>query len=49
MLLLEQNDEWLVQRRYVSEHSMKLILDAAQVEAPIHTEEEKEVMELTAA
>ena len=23
MVLLEQNDEWLVQRRYLSEHSMR--------------------------
>ena len=27
-LLIEQNDEWLVCRRYLSEESMRLILDA---------------------
>jgi hypothetical protein len=48
MLLIEQNDEWLVQRRYVSEHSMRLILsEPVQVEQP--REGEKEVIELTAA
>ena len=26
MLLIEQNDEWLVQRRYLSDHSIRLIL-----------------------
>jgi hypothetical protein len=29
MLLLEQNDEWLVGRRYLSESSMALVLAAA--------------------
>jgi len=29
MLLLEQNDEWLVGRRYLSETSMALVLAAA--------------------
>ena len=48
MLLLEQNDEWLVQRRYVSEHSMRMILsEPVQVEQS--REAEKEVIELTAA
>jgi len=50
MLLIEQNDEWLVQRRYVSEHSMRLILsESVHIEPSAHTENEKEVMELTAA
>ena len=49
MLLIEQNDEWLVQRRYVSDHSMRLILsEPVQVESTTRTEE-KEVIELTAA
>jgi hypothetical protein len=48
MLLLEQNDEWLVQRRYVSEHSMRLILSEA-VQCEPSSEGEKEVIELTAA
>ena len=26
MLLLEQNDEWLVQRRYLSDHSLRQLL-----------------------
>ena len=26
MLLIEQNDEWLVQRRYLSDHSIRLVL-----------------------
>jgi hypothetical protein len=39
-----------VQRRYVSEHSMRLILsEPAQIEPSIDTEKEKEVVELTAA
>jgi hypothetical protein len=27
MLLIEQNDEWLVSRRYLSEESLALVLD----------------------
>lgn len=38
--MTEQNDEWLVQRRYVSEHSVRLILfEAAQVELHIQSRE----------
>ena len=37
MLLIEQSDEWLVQRRYVSEHSMRLILSE-----PLHLEPSRE-------
>jgi hypothetical protein len=44
MLLLEQNDEWLVQRRYVSEHSMRLIISGA-VQTEPSSETEKEVIE----
>src|ERR1700759_2304573 len=33
-LLSEQNDEWLVQRRYLSVESMVLILDARRDEEP---------------
>ena len=47
-LLIEQNDEWLVNRRYLSAESMTLILDAAQIEE-VMTEENKEVIELNAA
>jgi len=50
MLLIEQNDEWLVQCRYVSEHSMRLILsEAVQIEPTTDTEKKEEVIELTAA
>jgi hypothetical protein len=45
-----QNDEWLVQRRYVSEHSMRQILsEPVQVEPSTSSQREKEVMELNAA
>jgi putative transposase len=48
-LLIEQNDEWLVCRRYLSAESMAL-LDAVKAEDP-HTHEGKaeEVVELNAA
>ena len=45
MLLLEQNDEWLVGRRYLSETSMALVL--ANTAANDHAHEE--VHELTAS
>jgi transposase-like protein len=32
MLLIEQNDEWLVQRRYLSDHSIRLVLSAERTE-----------------
>jgi hypothetical protein len=47
-LLIEQNDEWLVNRRYLSAESMTLILSAAQTEE-VMTKENKEVIELNAA
>jgi putative transposase len=34
MLLIEQNDEWLVQRRYLSDHSIRLVLSAERSEDP---------------
>jgi hypothetical protein len=48
MLLIEQSDEWLVQRRYLSDHSIRLVLQ------PLGSEEsrsntDKEVIELNAA
>jgi putative transposase len=46
MLLLEQNDEWLVGRRYLSETSMALVL--ANAAAPPRDPNSKEVPELTA-
>ena len=45
MLLLEQNDEWLVGRRYLSEASMTLVLATAA--APPHDPNSEEVPELT--
>jgi putative transposase len=48
-LLNEQNDEWLVQRRYLSVESMTLILDAGQYEEPSLEQQHKEAAELNAA
>jgi putative transposase len=45
MLLLEQNDEWLVGRRYLSESSMALVLAGATDHDPAR----EEVLELTAS
>jgi hypothetical protein len=45
MLLLEQNDEWLVGRRYVSETSMALVLAGATDPDPAR----EEVLEFTAS
>jgi hypothetical protein len=46
---MEQNDEWLVCRRYLSAESMAL-LDAGQEQNEhIHDEEEEEVITLNAA
>jgi hypothetical protein len=45
MLLLEQNDEWLVGRRYLSETSMALVL----ANAAAHDHAHKEAHELTAS
>jgi hypothetical protein len=47
MLLLEQNDEWLVGRRYLSETSMTLVL--ANAAAPPHDSDSEEVPELTSS
>ena len=46
-LLSEQNDEWLVQRRYLSVESMALIL--AEPTEPEPAQVEQEVPSLTAA
>ena len=51
-LLSEQNDEWLVQRRYLSVESMALILDAGRFQASSleqHHQDPKEVAALNAA
>jgi putative transposase len=47
-LLSEQNDEWLVQRRYLSVESMQLILSARWTEEN-SVEQQQEVAELNAA
>ena len=50
MLLIEQNDEWLVQRRYLSDHSMQLVLSTPDgSEQDRSTNTDKEVIELNAA
>jgi transposase-like protein len=49
-LLIEQNDEWLVQRRYLSEESMRLLTEPYQrEEKPDLEREQKEVGQLNAA
>jgi transposase-like protein len=49
-LLIEQNDEWLVQRRYLSEESMRLLTEPYQPEEkPDLEREKKEVGQLNAA
>ena len=54
-LLIEQNDEWLVSRRYLSAESMALVLeserllDAAQNEEAMPEKESKEATQHTAA
>jgi putative transposase len=47
-LLIEQNDEWLVGRRYLSEESVSLILDREIEDFPSQ-DQEKEVAELEPA
>jgi hypothetical protein len=50
MLLIEQNDEWMVERKYLSDHSIQLVLSAAgQFENPRSNNTDKEVIELNAA
>jgi transposase-like protein len=47
MLLLEQNDEWLVGRRYLSESSMALVAGGGAQDQPTGCDP-KEVPQLTA-
>jgi hypothetical protein len=49
MLLIEQNDEWLVQRRYLSDHSIRLVLSPPDGEEQDRSNNNKEVIELNAA
>ena len=46
-LLIEQNDEWLVSRRYLSQESLSAVLDLGT--EPDQEEERKEVRALVAA
>jgi putative transposase len=49
MLLIEQNDEWLVQRRYLSDHSIRLVLsDARSPENTRSNNNNEDVIELNA-
>ena len=52
MLLIEQADEWLVQRRYLSEHSIKQVLAAEPYQreqnGPTKNNKNKEAAELAA-
>jgi putative transposase len=48
-LLSEQNDEWLVQRRYLSVESIALVFAAEQPGSPQQPQAEQEVPSLTAA
>jgi hypothetical protein len=51
MLLLEQNDEWLVQRRYLSAHSLRQLLsplDGAE-RGDKQAQDHEEVIALNAA
>ena len=48
-LLSEQNDEWLVQRRYLSVESITLILAARRSEESTLEQPDKEVVALNAA
>jgi putative transposase len=49
MVLLEQNDEWLVQRRYLSEHSMRQLRVPPSAGEADTDQDHKEVIELNAA
>jgi putative transposase len=50
MLLVEQNDEWLVQRRYLSDHSIRQVLsEADRSENTRSNNQQEEVIELNAA
>jgi hypothetical protein len=50
MLLIEQTDEWLVQRKYLSDHSIRLVLsDAPELEDLRSNNKDKEVIALNAA
>jgi hypothetical protein len=48
MLLLEQNDEWLVGRRYLSETSLALVVDARADHSGQASPDPQEVAQLTA-
>jgi hypothetical protein len=48
--LIEQNDEWLVSRRYLSEESMRQVLSTPDTDQGNHLDQnQEEVSELIAA
>jgi putative transposase len=49
MLLVEQNDEWLVQRRYLSDHSIRKVLSPQPGENEHTHQDQEEVIELNPA
>jgi hypothetical protein len=50
MLLIEQNDEWLVQRRYLCDHSIRQVLSPPDGSEQSDTQEqEQEASALNAA
>src|ERR1700744_1284929 len=49
MVLLEQNDEWLVQRRYLSEHSMRQLRVPPRPDEADTDQDHTEMIELDAA
>ncbi len=49
MLLLEQNDEWLVQRRYLSDQSIRQLLAPLDGAEHDRSNNNREVIELNAS
>jgi hypothetical protein len=48
-MLIERNDEWLVQRRYLSHHSIRLVLSPLDGSEQARSNGDTEVIELKAA
>ena len=49
VLLIEQNDEWLVQRRCLSDHSIRLVLQPLGSSDESRSNTDEEVIEFNAA